>query len=346
LLVLQIEELKNQSQDSFEHTLTVEKKKRVKVKKQLKEIVSIKNNKVAGIKILWNEFDENKYLPYIAESGILLNPGQKAEYKKQLIKKSIQISNNYTFYEIVEIINRYTSLSCLTIKQILLKKNGTEKKVVKDINKKSGLISFLIETILQKAFEYKEKIEVIEEELELTKQYPFKISVLKNRNALVVYKREADTSRLGFHINPYNFDSQDEKELFASLREILETDEAIVDVYFTGGVTDTTHNDFYFDYFSPLNKRMSRYFPDFLIETTKGRFLAIEVKGNNQRLGYEKNKQEYKGDRKELFDEVFAKEVGFREFQKINENFEYHIIFDAGLQQQQKALYKQINSLN
>jgi len=52
-------------------------------------------------------------------------------------------------------------------------------------------------------------------------------------------------SRLGFHINPYNLYSSDEKDLFKYLRDVLDKDEAIVDVYFTGGATDPTHNDFY-----------------------------------------------------------------------------------------------------
>ena len=66
----------------------------------------------------------------------------------------------------------------------------------------------LIKQILTNAYKYEEKVEVIEEELELTKLYPFKINVDKGRNALVVYKEKLEQtegkSRLGFHINPYN----------------------------------------------------------------------------------------------------------------------------------------------
>ena len=101
---------------------------------------------------------------------------------------------------------------------------------------------------------------------------------------------------------------------------MLDKDEAIVDVYFTGGATDPTHNDFYFEYYSPEKKRIARYFPDFLIETTKGRV-------------------------EDLFDEVFAKEIGFREFQQANKNFEYRIIFDASLQKRQQELYETIKGI-
>jgi predicted RNA-binding protein len=152
-------------------------------------------------------------------------------------------------------------------------------------------------------------------------------------------------SRTGFHINPYNFDSTDEKDLFKYLRDVLDKDEAIVDVYFTGGATDPTHNDFYFEYYSPENKRIARYFPDFLVETTKGRFLVVEVKSNQEKEVYEKNKQEYKGKVENLFNEVFAKEIGFKESQQANKNFEYRIIFDASLQKRQQELYETIRKI-
>lgn len=336
-----IEELKNQDQKTIEHTLIVEKKKKVKVKKKLREIISATNKNIKSLKIDWKNFDAGNYLPYIAESGILLNAEKKAEYIQKSSKKELETKGRLTFYEIVEIVNRYTLLSCLVIENILL--NGQTKNEVKNkINGNLSYLSFIIEQILSKAYKYEEKIEIIEEELELTKQYPFKISVMQNMNDLVVYKKDVIQGRLGFHINPYNFDSRDERDLFKQLREVLDEDEAIVDIYFTGGVADEVHNDFYFEYYSPQLKRVARYFPDLLLETTKSRFLVVEVKTNQERLNYEQNKKTYKGKRNELFNEVFAKEMGFREFQEVNKNFEYHIIFDAGLQQQQKELYRVI----
>lgn len=340
-----IEELKNQDQKTIAHTLIVEKKKKVKVKKKLREIISATNKNIKSLKIDWKNFDAGNYLPYIAESGILLNAEQKAEYMKRASKTELETKGRLTFYEIVEVINRYTLLPCLVIENILL--HGQTKEEIRNrINHNLSYLSFAIEQILARAYKYEEKIEIIEEELELTKQYPFKISVMQNMNDLVVYKKDVVAGRLGFHINPYNFDSRDEKDLFKQLREVLDEDEAIVDIYFTGGVADEVHNDFYFEYYSPQLKRVARYFPDLLLETTKGRFLVVEVKTNQERLNYEQNKKTYKGKRNELFNEVFAKEMGFRKFQEVNKNFEYHIIFDAGLQQQQKELYQAVQGIN
>jgi len=337
-----IEELKNQEQKSREHTLVIEKKRKIKVKKILKEIVSATVKNADKINIDWGGFKADKYLPYLLESGILLNPEQKAEYLKSHARKQLATKGGFTFYEIVEIINRYSMLPCLVIEKILLHGESRDS-ITNKVNSNTELLPFVTENILKKAFEYEEKTEIVEEDLELTKEYPFKINVDERRNDLVVYKQDAEKSRLGFHINPYNFDSKDEKSLFTYLREVLDADEAIVDIYFTGGVADAVHNDFFFEYYSPLAKRVARYFPDFLIETSKGRFLVIEVKSNTERLGYEHNKDEYRGNREQLFDEVFAKEVGFRQFQEINKNFEYRIIFDAGLQAQQRELLELVN---
>ncbi len=337
-----IEDIQNQEQNTIEHTLVVEKKKKVKVNKKLKEIVSATSKDIDNLKIDWKSFSSQDYLPYIAESDILLNSEQKAEYTQKLAREELTVKGTLTFYDIVEIVNRYTLLSCLVIEDILL--NGYSKdEITQRINHNLSNLTFAIEQILTSAYKYEEKETVIEEELELTKQYPFKISVAQNKNDLVVYKTNVAEGRLGFHINPYNFDSKDEKGLFAYLREVLDEDEAIVDIYFTGGVTDSVHNDFYFEYFSPTANKIARYFPDFLIETTKNRFLVVEVKTNQEKTNYEQNKKTYKSQNDDIFNEVFAKEIGFRNFQEVNKNFEYHIIFDAGLQQQQMQLSQEIH---
>jgi hypothetical protein len=42
---------------------------------------------------------------------------------------------------------------------------------------------------------------------------------------------------------------------------------------------------------------------------------------------------------------VFAKEIGFKEFQQANKNFEYRLIFDASLQKCQQELLENIEEL-
>ena len=105
------------------------------------------------------------------------------------------------------------------------------------------------------------------------------------------------------------------------------------------------HNDFYFEYWSPERQRYARYFPDFLVETTKGRYLVIEVKSNAEKTDYEANQRSYTGKKEELSNEVYAKQVGFDEFQKVNKNFEYRIIFNASIQAEQSRLLQEVRNI-
>jgi hypothetical protein len=106
---------------------------------------------------------------------------------------------------------------------------------------------------------------------------------------LVCYKEDDDTNRLGFHLNPYNFDSKDEKEIFVYIRKALKDDEFIKDIYFTGGTGTTNETDFYFEYgvYKDNVWKMSKYFPDLLIEieNTKKetKYLVLEIKGSDKK---------------------------------------------------------------
>lgn len=338
-------ELSAQDTKTDECELKVEKRKTVKVKKVLKEIVAVKNVDVARIKIDFKKFKLAEYQSYVSEGGIFMSEGH-ARYKEARAVRKLKDESSLTFYEIAEIINRRTHLPCATIESILETSGKTREQFVKDANETPALIPFVIQEVLDKAYQYDWREETIEEELELTKLYPFKISVQRGRNILVVYREQEEAegrkSRLGFHINPYNFDSSDERDLFRYFRDFLDADESIVDVYFTGGVPYENHNDFHFQYWSPEFQRYAKYFPDFLVETTKGRYLVIEVKSNAEKTNYEANKKTYKGKNKELTNEVYAKQVGFEEFRKVNKNFEYRIIFNAGLQAEQARLLEEI----
>ncbi|HEY4510808.1 MAG TPA: hypothetical protein VJG29_00360, partial [Candidatus Paceibacterota bacterium] len=316
--------------------------------KVLKEIVAARSVDAENIVIDFKSFKPSEYQSFVSEGGIFVNEG-RAGYSEARMVRELKEEFNFTFYEIAELINRHTHLSCATIESIIAGSGTTRDAFVKGANKTPALIPFVIQEILKGAYQYEEKTETIEEELELTKLYPFKISVQRGQNSLVVYREteeeDGHKSHIGFHINPYNFDSGDEKDLFRYLRDFLDKDEVIVDIYFTGGAVDAIHNDFYFEYYSPEKKRIARYFPDFLVETTKGRYLVVEVKSNAEKTDYDANKRSYKGKLAELSNEVFSKQVGFEDFKKVNKNFEYRIIFNAGLQAEQARLLEEIKKL-
>lgn len=338
-----IQELNAQDQKMVEYTLEVEKRKTIKVKKVLKEILAVQEANAESIKIDWKKWKPEEYQSFVSEGSISLGEDGEAVYKEARAVRKLDDTSDFTFYEITEIINRYTHLPCLTIDSIITGSGKTRDAFVEMVNEKVGLLPFVIQEILRSAYKYEEQTDIVEEEVELTKLFPFKISVQQGRSTLVVYKEEealeGRKGRLGFHINPYPFDSGDEKDLFRYLRDVLDKDEAIKDVYFTGArvCADPSRTDFYFEYWSPEQKRVARYFPDFLIETTK-RFIVVEAKGSDEKSEYETNKKLYKGKLENITNEILAKEIGFNEFQSVNKNFEYHIIFDASLQREQLKL--------
>jgi hypothetical protein len=345
-----IQDLNNQEQNSFEFEIKVEKKKTIKVKKLIKDIVATQAKNTDDIKIDIKKYKSEKYEHFLLGSEIMIDASGKAVLKQDTIgSKKIKENNSYTYYEIVELINRYTHLPCLAIGKLSENIGLSREKLVDKVNTSVGFLPFIIQSILENVYEYSETETVLEEEIELTKEYPFKMSREEGKKALVVFKEKEEesglVSRIGFHINPYNFDSSDERDLFRQFRQFLVDKETIKDVYFTGGITTDTHNDFYVEYWNPTEQRIAKYFPDFLIETDKGRFLVVEVKSGAEKVEYEANKKRYDGTNKSLFNEVYAKELGFNDFQKVNKGFEYKIVFDAHLQERQRELFEMIKTL-
>lgn len=345
-----IDELSAQDQDSVEHTVKIVKRKKLTVKKVLREILAADSGELDSLSIAWDSYTPKPYQSFVSQGGIYINEAQKALYKAVEHQTELKTlpRQHLTIYDVVSILNYRTHLPCLTIADILHRSKLAITELVKRVNDDPALLPFIVETLLANAYVYKEHTETVDDEIELSKSYPFKISVDQGRNTLVVYKEKLEEaegdSRLGFHINPYAFDSSDEKNLFRYLRDTLRSDEAVSDIYFTGGATDPSHNDFYFEYYSPEHKRIARYFPDFLIETSQGRYLVIEVKKGSDKVSYEQNKKQYEGKTDDLFDEVFAKEVGFIQFAKVNKEFEYRIIFDASLQQRQQEVLEMVKT--
>lgn len=344
-----IQDINSQEQESFEFEIKVEKRKTIKVKKVVREIEVIKPKNLNDIKIDVSKYRAEQYEHYVLGSELVIDNG-KAIFKHDTIgSRKIVENDNYTYYEIIELINRYTHLPCVAIGNMLENCGYSRSDFVEKVNKNAGFLTFITQNIIENTYEYKETETVLEEEIELTKEYPFKMSREEGKKALIVFKEKEEdsggSSRIGFHINPYNFDSSDERDLFRRFRQFLNSNEAVKDVYFTGGVPIDTHNDFYVEYWNPTEQRISKYFPDFLIETDKGRFLVVEVKSGSEKPEYEANKKRYDGTNQSLFNEVFAKELGFQEFQRVNKSFDYKVIFDAHLQERQRELFDMVNQV-
>jgi hypothetical protein len=345
-----IADLSNQEQKMVEHTLKVEKRKTIAVKKKITEIISAEKSDATSIKIDFKRFKADDYKSYVSEGGISVDEDGEAVYREAKAVRMIEENNDYTFYEIVAIINRYTHLSSIAVVKIIEGSGKTREAFTKMVNKSSAMVPFVIRQILDNAYTYDTKEYVIEDEIELTKAFPFKINVQPNslKSRLVVYREDEEAqegkSRIGFHINPYAFDGGDERELLRYLRGVLNDNEVVRDVYFTGSsmCADPSRTDFYFEYWNPEENRMALYYPDFLIETSEDRYLIVETKGSDKKFEYLDAKSTFDASGGDIDNVVLAKEIGFQSFQEQNKNFDYKIIFDDELQQEQVRLFQEL----
>jgi type III restriction enzyme len=314
----------------------VEKRKVIKVKKVQKTIKAVKRNTFDSFKIDWNNYKWREIYRNIKELSLQNGKAIYTEWK--LESNSENIGNLYDFYEILWVIERNTHIEFSLIKKILQNSNIERVELEKIISEDNYKIYYIIDSIVQAYYEYEIEERIIEEEMKLVKidvdTFHFDASVESIEKWLVCFKKDTDDNRLGFHLNPYRFDSTDEYDVFAHLRQSLKEDEKILDIYFTGWTDKTSDTDFYFSYEQLENgeKKMGNYFPDFLIEVSNSKweikYLVIEVKGGDKRNDYQSAKSRYKT-WETIENSILAKEIGFERFKEVNPEFEYRIVFDA-----------------
>lgn len=97
---------------------------------------------------------------------------------------------------------------------------------------------------------------------------------------LSIEKYQYQTGQLplfGFHYDPYNFDSEDEREFFERmLTKLGENSDNVEDIYYTGAINDPAKTDFIFEY-KDDNGNWHSYSPDFLIRKKNGKSLIVEI---------------------------------------------------------------------
>jgi len=87
----------------------------------------------------------------------------------------------------------------------------------------------------------------------------------------------------GLHYDPYNFDSNPEKDFFTQMLDAVNLKpEQVEDIYFTGGLHDPRKTDFYVEY-KGVDGKWHRYSPDFVIRRKDGRCYIVEIKMEKMR---------------------------------------------------------------
>ena len=144
--------------------------------------------------------------------------------------------------------------------------------------------------------------EIVEEALALIKQKGFEEEIVDGKISYVTHIRVNKTSLerymlwlkdykaragqlplFGFHYDPYNFDSEDERRFFEwMLAKLGEDSDNVEDIYYTGAINDPAKTDFIFEY-KDNNGDWHNYTPDFLIRKKDGKSLIVEVKAPKYR---------------------------------------------------------------
>ena len=134
---------------------------------------------------------------------------------------------------------------------------------------------------------------------------------------------ENKAGEFAFHYDPYNFDSNPEKNFLEQILDYLKVQpKEVEDIFFTGAITDPAKTDFFVEYKDDKGK-MRRYTPDFIIRKKPGRgrragtgkVYLIEIKADKDR-----------GD--SINGEKGRKAVAIRKWQNLNpEKLRYEMIF-------------------
>ncbi len=111
--------------------------------------------------------------------------------------------------------------------------------------------------------------------------YTAQITYQKGKEHLLMSWRDVaahNDGDFGFHYDPYNFDSNPERDFFTQMLDAINLKpDQVEDIYFTGGLHDPAKTDFFVEY-KGVDERWHRYSPDFVIRRKDGRCYIVEIK--------------------------------------------------------------------
>lgn len=285
-----IQELNRTSQKIFKGKIVLRKEDLtpIKIKKKIRKIVPINNT--INVDDLYLEKPSN--LPREAKK-IIFDLNEISDRKGVLVaKKEENIVLEEDYIDVYSFAVELSSLYRLPLLKIY-------KKIIELYP--NGEIPFNHSNELKKQLEeqiknYEIIEEVIEQSIAIVKKEGF-IKEERENNELVytaeiIYHKDKaeklfayyedlkniNSLDFSFHYNPYNFDSQPEKDFFINLLEDLnQNPDDVEDIYFTGAITDPNKTDFFFEY-KGVDERWHTYTPDFLIRKKDGKIIIVEIK--------------------------------------------------------------------
>ena len=327
--------LQGSQKETQEISCTIQKRKTIKIKKLVKEIKAIKKSSFDDFKLDFKNYKWRKIYRNVKELKLEKDKAIYTEWKIE--ENTTNINKDFYYYEILWLLNKYTHIDFNTLKKIFSNNKIYKSDLEKEVSKDNYKLNFIVDELIKEFYQYEIEEKFVWEDMRIIKldvnKFNFEVSVDKINRGLICYKEDEEENRLWFHLNPYNFDSNDEKEMFKHIRKALRDDENVKEIYFTWWTDKTNYTDFYFAYelFKDWELHISNYFPDLLVEVENSKwelkYIVLEIKWWDKKSDYLSAKKQHKEWNK-IENEVFAKEIWFTKFKEINKSFEYRIVFD------------------
>jgi type III restriction enzyme len=251
-------------------TINVLKAQKVCLKKPVTCIVQRRRAEIGRLSFGLEEVDLGQYEPVVTVTEGL-------EMLTRETQEVYRVRRRYTPYSLVEEAARFTGLPCLEVERILRESDAGLEGVLDYINRENALLHDVIIPKIQKAlFEYDEESGSTEEEVALARNFPVERHISEDQEGLLM-RPDGGRDR-SYHLDHYIFDSGEERDLF----RMLLSHEQVEEVYFTGGITDPAHNEFYVEYYDNMAGGWRKYFPDFYLKLADDGWMVVEVKREDQ----------------------------------------------------------------
>lgn len=208
----------------------------------------------------------------------------------------------------------------------------------------TGHLTDLARQIEEQTRLYEVKEELVEKALALVKLegfqkvlgvdgadvYTAEISYPVDKEKLLTSREEMKSRNqgdLGFHYDPYNFDSNPEQSFFEEMLRHLNIHRGQVeDIYFTGALTTPDKTEFWVEY-KDEEGNPHRYTPDFIIRRKDGRTLIVEIKDARFETATKEDLAHWERGEAVLTLEG-RKAVALKKWEHLNpERFKYQLIF-------------------
>lgn len=264
------------------------------IKKLVQKIVPEDLKAAEGIKINKPEeravksFEKTLYSMSKAQrKGVLVEVGTKkgvvTDRKIDLFQAAVVLAHAY----------RLDSLKIYKLLQGLYPEGeigAFELELIRSQIEKQSIRYKVVNETVEEAIAIVKKKGFVKEEKNKEEIWTTEIRVNKSKlddYVLSIEKYQHQTGQLplfGFHYDPYNFDSEDEREFFERmLTKLGEDPDNVEDIYYTGAINDPEKTDFIFEYKDDKGDWHS-YTPDFLIRKKDGKSLIVEVKAPKYRI--------------------------------------------------------------